>query len=166
MRLDKNGGVLADTWYIDSKLVGEGVKITLPNLEWLTQSIKANGNMDIPLAGLTDALDCNITTDGGIIPAAVKPGMQSHECRWVKTVIDKNGSTKEVGCKAFLKMISKNIPEQAVEEQEAMESSYDYSVSRYQLFENGVEKVLIDKIAGVFKINGTNYAKSLDNYLY
>ena len=166
MKKSKNVAILADTWYINKKLAGESVAVTLPNVEWLTQSIKAGGNMDIPLIGLTDALDCNVTTDGGVLKTVIKPGLKSHEFRWAKEIVKSDGSTKTVGCKAFLKMMSKNIPEQAIEEQEAMESSYDFSVSRYQLYEDGKEVFLYDKIAGTLRIDGTDYGKSIKNILY
>lgn len=166
MKKNKNVAVLADTWLINKKLAGEGVTVTLPSIEWLTQSIKAGGNIDIPLIGMTDALDCNVTTDGGVLVSAIKPGLKSHEFRWAKEIVQKDGTTKTVGCKAFLKMMSKNIPEQAVEEQEAMESSYDYSVSRYQLYEDGKEKFLYDKLAGTLRIDGKDYGKKIKNLLY
>lgn len=166
MKKNKNVAVLADTWYINKKLAGEGVSVTLPGIEWLTQSIKAGGNIDIPLVGMTDALDCNVTTDGGILENAIMPGLQTHEFRWAKEIVKTDGTTDTVGCKAFLKMMSKNIPEQAVEEQETMESSYDYSVSRYQLYEDGKEKFLYDKLAGTLRIDGKDYGAKINNILY
>jgi len=166
MKKSKNVAILADTWYINKKLAGESVSVTLPNIEWLTQSIKAGGNMDIPLVGLTDALDCNVTTDGGVIESAIEPGLKTHEFRWAKSVVKNDGESSTVGCKAFLKMTSKNIPEQAIEEQEATESSYDFSVARYQLYEDGKEVFLYDKISGILRIDGTDYGKSINDILY
>ena len=166
MKINKDVAVLADTWYADKKLVDENISVTFPNIEWITQQIKSGGNIDIPLIGVTDALDCNITTAGGINTAAIKPGTQTHEFRWVKTIVDKNnGTTKNVGCKAFLKMMSKNIPEITVEVPEAQESSYDFSVTRYQLYEDGVEKFLIDKITGACRIDGIDYGSKIRNML-
>lgn len=165
MKKNKNVAVLADTWYIEKSLAAEGVSVTLPSIEWLTQSIKAGGNIDVPLVGMTDALDCNVTTDGGVLVSAVKPDLRTHEFRWAKEVLKTDGTIKTVGCKAFLKMMSKNIPGQDVEEQEAMESSYDYSVSRYQLYEDGKEKFYYNKLTGTLRIDGKDYGNSLKNLL-
>lgn len=167
MKKNKNVAVLADTHYIDKKLVGENVSVTLPAVEWLTQQIKGAGNIDVPLVGLTDALDANVTTDGTSTDTAnyIKPGVRSHEFRWVKTVVRPNGVTENVGCKAFLKMASKNIPENAVEVQEATECSYDYSVFRYNYYENGKQIFLLDKLTGDCIIDGVNYGNNLKKFL-
>ena len=166
MNKDKNVAILADTWYINHTLVGEDVTVTLPSIEWLTQSIKAGGNIDIPLYGLTDAIDTNVTNDGEFVAAAVTPGTQLHEFRWVKTVVNKTtGDTEEIGCKAFLKLQSKNIPEIGSEPQEAGEGSYDFSTLRYQLYENGVEKFLYDKLTGDLRIDSKDYGNKLKQYL-
>lgn len=168
MKLNKNAAILADTHYIEKKLVGENVNVTLPSVEWLTQAIKAAGNADVPLYGLTDNLEANVTTDGtnDKTGAYIKPGLRKHEFRWVKAVVKKDGTTSNVGCKAFTKMLSKNIPEIGVEPQEATEGSYDYTVMRYQYYEDGKEVFCIDKLAGICRIGGKDYSEKLKNYLY
>lgn len=168
MKKNKNVAVLANTHYIDKKQVGENVSVTLPSIEWLTQQIKGTGNIDIPLVGLTDALDCNVTTDGTSSTETgkyIKPGVRSHEFRWVKSVVKPNGVAEEIGCKAFLKMMSKNIPEIASEVQEAQESSFDYSVLRYSYYENGKQIFLLDKLTGDCIIDGVNYGNRLKKFL-
>lgn len=168
MKKNKNVAILANTHLIDKKIVGENVKITLPSVEWLTQSINAGGNADIPLYGLTDNLEANVTTDGTNTDTKklIKPGLNSHEFRWVKEIIDKNGNAKNVGCKAYLKMFSKNIPEQSIEAQEQGEASYDFVVMRYQYYEDGKEVFLIDKTTGTCRIGGTDYGDKLKKFLY
>lgn len=169
MQLNKNVAVVADTWYENKKLAGENVNITLPSIEWMTQQIKtAGGNVDIPLTGLTDALTCNVSGDGvnSKMKKAITPGLNQHEFRWVKTIVKKDGSVTNIGCKAFLKMMSLNIPEVGVEPEEAQESSYDYSVIRYHLYEDGKEVFLIDKLNGTCRINGKEYNTKQKNYLY
>lgn len=167
MKKNKNVAVLADTHYIDKRLVAENVSVTLPSVEWLTQQIKGTGNIDVPLVGLTDALDANVTTDGTSTDTTnfIKPGVRKHEFRWVKKVVKTNGVSEDIGCKAFLNMASKNIPEIAVEPQEAGESSYDYSVFRYSYYENGKQIFLLDKLTGDCIINGVNYGNKLKKFL-
>lgn len=168
MKKSKNVAVLADTHLVNKRIVGEDVDITLPSVEWLTQTIKAGGNADIPLYGLTDNLDANVTTDGTNTDTKelIKHGLNSHEFRWIKSIIDKNGTSKNVGCKAFLKMFSKNISEQAIKPQEQGEASYDFSVMRYQYYEDGKELFCIDKTTGTCRIDGIDYGEKLKNFLY
>lgn len=167
MNKSKNVAVLADRWKIEKEVQADSVKVTLPSVEWLTQQIKAGGNIDIPLVGFTDSLDVNVTTDGMTENAAnaIRPGIRSHEFDWVKTIVKPDGTTSDVGCKAFLDMMSKNIPEISVEEQESQEASFDYSATRYQYFENGVEIFLIDKIKRQCIIGGVDYGSKIEKYL-
>ena len=64
-----------------------------------------------------------------------------------------------------MKLQSKNIPEIGIEPQEAGEGSYDFSTLRYQLYENGVEKFLYDKLTGDLRIDSKDYGNKLKQYL-
>lgn len=170
MRIEQTAGIIANSWYEDKKLTGENVNITLPSVEWVTQTIKmAGGEVDIPLFGISGALSCNVTTSGAkygtTIKRAIKPGLHDHEFRWVKKVVKPDGSTKDVGCKAFLQMMSLNIPELGIEKEEAEEQSFDYSVLRMRIYEDGEEVMLIDKKTGKFRVGGIEYNTKMQNYL-
>ena len=83
----------------------------------------------------------------------------------IQTVTDANGVTKNVGAKAFIKGIPASIPGIGVEIGTASENECTYSVTRYQLVVDGVEMFLIDRLAGVLRIGGKDYASQLANLL-
>ena len=69
------------------------------------------------------------------------------------------------GYKAFLKGLTSNIPGGGVEPGSSWSGDVTFEVTRYQLYADGVEKILIDKIKGICKINGKDYAKEIQSLL-
>lgn len=70
------------------------------------------------------------------------------------------------GCKAFIRGIPKiATPSIEVNPGDSIELDIPLSVTRYQLYVNGKEIILADKLAGICKINGTDYASRLNSLL-
>jgi phage tail tube protein FII len=76
----------------------------------------------------------------------------------VQTVTDANGITKNVGCKAFIKGIPNKIPGIGITIGEASENETTIATTRYNLFVDGQEVFLIDRLAGIVRVGGKNYA--------
>ena len=83
----------------------------------------------------------------------------------MQTVTDANGATKNVGCKAFMRGIPNKIPGIAVTVGEASENECTFALTRYQLIVDGVEMFLIDRLAGILRIAGKDYASDMANML-
>ena len=161
------GPVVADTAYIDNKLMARDVAVTLPEVTPVTADVSAMGTMTIPIWALIENMEAAITkigVDSGLRDA-IKPDMKPIEIRWVQTVTDANGSTKNVGCKAFLKGIPTKIPGIGLAIGEASEGEITFSVTRYNLFVDGTEMFLIDRLAGICRIGGTDYAGGIGSML-
>ena len=76
------------------------------------------------------------------------------------------GEGKVVGCKAFLRGVPKvAVPSIEVETGSEIELEIPFSISRYQLFVDGKEIILVDKLAGICRINGTDYAEQVNSLL-
>jgi phage tail tube protein FII len=63
-----------------------------------------------------------------------------------------------VGCKAFIKGIPNKIPGIGITTGEASENECTIATTRYNLFVDGVEMFLIDRLAGIVRIAGKNFA--------
>ena len=161
-----NGPIVADTVYSNNVLVARDTGFTLPAVTPVTADLPAMGTMSMPIWSLIEDMEASITKVGHDLGLRnlITPEMKPLEVRWVQTVTDANGNTKNVGCKAFLKGIPKGLPEVGGEVGSTVENSVALSLTRYQLFVDGQEMWLVDRLAGILRINGKNYA-DLDSML-
>ena len=161
------GPVVADTVYSDGVLVARDVSITLPEVTPQTADVSAMGTMSLPIWQLLDNMEASITKigiDNGLgklLLADIKP----IEVRWVQTVTDANGATKNVGCKAFLRGTPNKIPCVGLELASPSENEVTLMVTRYALYADGEEICLIDRLAGIVRILNKDYAQDLTTML-
>lgn len=154
------GPVVADSVYSENKLVARDVSITLPEVAPQTADLPAMGTMSMPIWQLIENMETAITKVGADMGLTnlIKPDMKPLEFRWVQTVTDANGTTKNVGCKAFIKGIPTKIPGIGVAVGEASENEVTIMTVRYSLVVDGEEMFLIDRLAGIVRIGGKDYA--------
>ncbi|MBR1625596.1 MAG: phage major tail tube protein [Bacteroidales bacterium] len=164
--LDKIGTVLADTVYNGTDLVAEDVTVNLPEIEFQTSELKAQGTLTIPTP-LTGDMEASVTKVGFDKGFFSLLGLESKEIeyRFVQQSISPDGVVTSQGCKAFITGIPKNIPGGTLEPGSTFEGELKFAVTRYQLFVDGAERVLIDKLQNICKINGTDYAKDIKSLL-
>ena len=162
-----SGPIVANTCYVESALVARDVAATLPEITPTTIDVQAMGTWSLPIWQLVEDMQFSITkigVDMGL-RSMIKPEPLALELRFVQTVTDANAVTKNVGAKAFLKGIPASIPGFGVEIGTASENECTYSITRYQLVVDGTEMLLVDRLAGVLRIGGRDYAKELNNLL-
>lgn len=162
-----NGPVVADTVYCDNKLVARDVAATLPEVTATTADVQAMGTLSLPVWQLVEHMETAITKIGVDLGFAslIQPDMKAIELRWVQTVTDANGNTKNVGCKAFIKGIPNKIPGVGLEIGATIEGEITLATTRYNLFVDGKEICLIDKLNGICRINGKDYAGDIGSML-
>lgn len=161
------GPVVADTFYVNNVMAARDVSISLPEITPVTASVQAMGTLDLPIWQNIENMEMAITKvgiDAGM-RQMIKPVPLNMEARWVQTVTDATGNTRNAGCKAFVKGIPNKIPGLGVNIGETSESECTFAVTRYQLFVDGSEMFLVDRLAGIIRINGVDYAKNLYNLL-
>lgn len=154
------GPVVADTAYSEGVLVARDVALSLPAVTPATADLAAMGTWTIPVWQLIEHMEATINKiglDKGM-RSLLTPEMKAFEFRWVQTVTDANGNTKNVGCKAFLRGIPTTLPEVGLEVGSATEHAVPISLTRYNLIVDGEEMWLIDRLSGIVRINGKNYA--------
>lgn len=161
------GPIEADSTYCDNKLVARDVEMSLPEISAMTATIQAMGEMDFPIWSRIENMEHTITKIGVDLgfSALIEPKQKNIEHRWAQTEIDANGNTKQVGCKAFLKCIPVTIPAVEPSVGESTELEITYAVTRYQLFYDGTEILLADRLTGDLRINGTDYSSGVKNLL-
>jgi len=162
-----SGPVVADTVYCDNELVARDVAFTLPEITPTTADLQAMGTMSMPVWQLLENMETAITKVGVDMGLGklVKPDMKPLEFRWAQTVTDANGINKSVGCKAFIKGIPTKFGSIGIGVGETPESECTLMTTRYGLFVDGKEMVQIDRMAGICRIMGTDYAKSINALL-
>lgn len=161
------GPIIANTAYVENKLVARDVSATLPEVTPMTVDVQAMGTLSLPIWQLLENMEYSITKIGADmgLRSMIKPEPLSLELRFVQTVTGADGSAKNAGCKAFLKGIPNKIPGVGVEIGSASENECTYTVTRYQLMVDGSEMFLIDRLAGICRIAGKDYAAELNNLL-
>ena len=165
--MDKHTAVLADSLYVDKTKAAEDVSFELPSLALQTADLQAMGTLSLPIAGLLDDMTMTITKIGvdkgyGSMNKLKKMAM---EFRWVQDKVNASGDVKHVGRKAFPKVVPQEIPGISVEVGSATELGGTYTVLRYQLYVDGAEVLLVDRLNQILKINGVDYMADIKKLL-
>lgn len=166
--LDLRSPVNADTVYVLGKLVARNVTVTLPEVTHLLGTVNtALGEQEIPLYGLTESMEATITKIGADMGLAklCELKSQTYEFRFIQQVTRTNGKIEAGGCRAYIRGVPKVVPALEINPGDAVECELPIAVTRYQLFVEGEEVCLVDKLAGICRINGQDYASSLNNLL-
>lgn len=155
------GPVIGVTVYSENKLVARDTAITLPEVTPVTADLQAMGTFSLPIWQLLENMETAITKIGVDLGLRelITPAMKPLEFRWVQTVTDASGTTRNVGCKAFIKGIPNKIPGIGITMGEASENECTIATTRYNLFVDGQEMFLIDRLAGIVRIANKNYAE-------
>ena len=165
--IDLTGAINGTTAYVDGQLVGRDVTVSLPELAWLTAELQATGTTEIPILGLLEAMETTIKKigiDNGLVKACT-PASKDYEFRWAQTITTPQGSSKIVGSKASIRGIPKTVPGMDVEPGSTVEAEIPIATTRYALYLDGKEAICIDKLAGVIRFDGTDYANSVNAVL-
>lgn len=167
--LDIRGPVNADTSYVEGNLVARNTTITLPEVTHVVATVQAAlGELEVPLYGLVESMESTIKkigVDEGLSKLLTME-QKTYEHRWVQQVTKADGSSVVEGCKAFIRGIPKiAVPSIELNPGDSIEMDIPLSVSRYQLFVSGQEICMIDKLAGICRIRGKDYAESVNALL-
>lgn len=165
--LVKKGTIVGVTAYVENALVAEDVTISLPEITPKTQTFNAMGEIELPIP-LIEAMEATVNKvgiDKGFIKLLV-PEKRKFEFRWVQTKVKTDGTQEVEGCKAFITGIPKTVfPGGDIAPGENYEGAISIAVTRFQLYVDGNEYILVDKLKGQLSINGKDYAKGIKNLL-
>lgn len=161
------GAVLANTCYKDGVLVAKDVTLTLPTVTYKTAEHNALGTVELPMLGQIEAMEAAVTKKGydDGLAALAMPEAMNLEFRFVQDVIGSDNVAKPEGCKVFMRAVPKMLPGSDLEPSAVGDTQITFAVTRYQMFVGGIEVCLIDQLNGIQRINGVDYAKSINSLL-
>ena len=90
---------------------------------------------------------------------------KNFEFRAAQNDLKIDGTNTQTGIKAFIRGVPAKVSGGDLTPAESWSGNITISVLRYQLFVDGVEQCLIDKLKGIIKIDGTDYGQSIKNLL-
>lgn len=163
----KKGAILATSVYVDGKLAADDAEITPPDVEFLTTTIQAAGELTVPMAGLMADMEFGLTVAGASIElnALSQPEQHTIVCNAVQQVIGIDGSVKEEQIKYTVTGYGKKVPSATAKQGEASSQAYAISVSAYKMAVNGETVTDVNKMSGDCIIGGKNYGSNTRSLL-
>lgn len=153
--------------YLEDNLLIGHANLTLPDIEYLTESIKVagvSGELDMPIIGQTAAMTCTIdwTT---ICEPSVKlgaPVASMVTARGSQQAYDPNlGRIESQPVTVTMKVMPKKLGLGKMERGTATDSSNDFEVLMIRVLVDDVELAMIDKLNYICRIDGTDYLEAV-----
>lgn len=162
----KSGGVIACKLLMDKEEVDDNVSCQLPSVEMQTAEIKGAGilgAMDMPVTGQLNSMTftINLRSVNKNHGKIMKPGVRDIELRFVRDVITSEGQTITEGTKIFITGVIKKYDPGKVEPPSTMEGSAEFETLRFRIVVDGTETLLIDKLNGIYQVNGVDHMKNI-----
>lgn len=149
--------------------IGDTTEITLPSIEKLTDTIKGSGiigEIDMPTFGQIGSMETEISIRVSNDKFATLSSASQLEYRWVTDAINlANGKVRPIPNKAFLTVINKKAEEGKLASGESQDGSVAFEVIGYKRICDGKEILNIDKLNGIYSINGKNLYDDISQYL-
>ena len=153
------------------KRIADTTEITLPDLEYLTETLSGagiNGEIDLPTLGQLSAATLSISErslgENSIEISA--PKTQSLELRWAAMALNETtGTVETVDKKLIFKGLPKKLTLGKLAPNSAEESALAFEMLYLKYIVKGVVKIEIDKLNDVFKVNGVDYNAAIKNVL-
>lgn len=167
MRPYKKGAILATSVYIDGKLSADDAEITPPDVEFQTATIQAAGEVEVPLAGLINALDFGITVPGISLACGLLAQPEKHTVvvNAVQQIIGIDGNVLNEQVKYTVTGFGKKVPSSTTKQGEASSQEFVISCLAYKEAINGEVLTNINKLTGDCYIMGKNYGNKISALL-
>jgi len=164
---DISGPLLANTIRVGGVVVGEDVKFSLPEVKPVTSEYPGLGKIELPVTGQYDTMELSITKTGidKFLSLLTSPESKKIEIRAAIDVLGADGTKSAKGIKAFLTAIPNVFPKIDGEVGSQPEAEITFGVTRYQLYVDGAESILIDKTAGIVRFDGKDYSQQINSLL-
>lgn len=163
------GNVIQHNVLVDNEALDDATSFELPNIETSTSELSGAGIMgtiDMPTTGQIGSLELTITYRSNISKSRlVKPGLRNIEIRLAQDYMTPEGIMLPKGSKIFGTGFFKSSQGGSVENNSPTEGNAVYELIRYRHIVDGRETLLIDKLAGIYKVNGVDYMKGVNAVL-
>ena len=158
MALYNKGAVSASKVRLNGYTIADDATVNFPEWTFQTYETKAMGTMTIPIPAFDD-LELTMTKNGGfdLSGAALNLGSNLLSVRWVQETHDKLGVFVPIPCNAELQVMPAGLPAQTVEVGTASDEELKFKIIRCAIFEAGKEKLIVDRKAGILRVNGVDF---------
>ncbi len=155
----KKGAIVATSVHIDGVLCADDAEITPPDVEFVTATLQAGGEIEVPIAGLINAMELGITAQGisNRMTKLAEPEKHTIVCNAVQQVIGIDGTTSNEQVKYTFTGFGKKVPSTSTKQGEASSQEYTVSVISYKATVGGEVITNVNKLTGDCIINGKNY---------
>lgn len=154
-----------------SNVLGDTVTVTLPDVEFLTETFKGagiNGEIDMPTYGQIGSLVMEVSHHGlGQDSVKLFRIKNQHlECRWASQVLNsETGEAEVVGKKAIVKGFPKKLGVGSIESNKAEEASSSFELTYFKYVMGNRVLFEIDKLNDVLIVDGVDYSAAIRNVL-
>ena len=165
--------VIFTAFFDQSRRIDEITKYDAPAVSLTGVDVKGAGIMgtiNIPGTGMVESMQWVVSARGrrDNVERLSRPGEHSQEIRYLQDTYDSsqpsNRLTQDI-VKEFLTGIFKGNEGGSSEVGTLVETTVTYECLRIQRFVNGVETLLIDKDAQIYRVNGVDYWENIRSLL-
>lgn len=158
--------------YLDgNKMIGAGASITLPEINMKTSTITGagiNGEVDSPTIGQFEAMEQEIqfnTLYSSAVDMLSPASSVNLTIRAAQQVYDKTGGYTFKGLRVVEIGRVKKFNPGKVEKGESMEATVTLELTYLMIEVDGKQLVKIDKLNGVYRVNGKNMLAAIENLI-
>lgn len=152
-----------------SVLVGTADDIELPGFEYLSETISGHGIMgeiEDPTIGLTGPIELELKFRTLYEDISLNPKKsQTYTIRGTQQGRDLEGNIRFSGIKAVVKGRPKGFEGGTLKKGSPIEPSVKLELTYYKLEVNGEELFEIDKLNGIFRVDGEDIMADINKYL-
>lgn len=161
-----SGSVIAHKLLADSVEIDDNVSCELPSIEFGSTEVKGAGvlgTVDMPSPTQINAMTFKISSRSvnKKTAALAKPGKQNLELRFVRDVVQSDGTIVPASSKIFITGVIKKYEPGKVEQGATMDGSLEFEVLRYRQVIEGEEVLLIDKFNYQYVVNGVDHMAAI-----
>jgi len=161
-----SGSVIAHKLLSDNVEIDDNVSCELPSIEFGTTEVKGAGilgTVDMPSPTQINAMSFKISSRSvnKKTAALAKTGKQNLELRFVRDVVQSDGTVIPASTKIFITGVVKKYEPGKVEQGSTMDGSLEFEVLRYRQVIEGEETLLIDKFNYQYVVNGVDYMAAI-----
>lgn len=153
--VNKTSVVEATSVYVGSKIVGNDLTVTLPEVTAVTVDVNGlMGTVSIPLLHRLEDMELTISKEGLDSNSAIltSPGKKEITVKWAYDSIDSAGNVSVKGGKAIMSVMPKTIsPGIDLEPGETSEGDLTFGVLVLRLYLDGKLVLQINRLTGTIK---------------
>ena len=172
--VNKTSVVEGTSVYVGSRVVGNDLTITLPEVTAVTVDVDGlMGTVSVPLLHRLEDMELSISKEGLDANSAIltSPGRKEITAKWAYDSIDSAGNVSVKGGKAIMSVMPKTVsPGVDIEPGETSEGDLTFGVLVYRLYLDGALVLFVNRLTGTIqaldeKGRLTDYSSSYKNLL-